>query len=239
MSSLSELSYTPVWNVPKNYLTGFIARVPTSQAIGNGDEFVKAQADRDIALLVQSSNELTGMVDKGNKLVLIVPVSLSTLDRAPYRTQYLEFCRSIAPEVRSLMVLKIEQIAPDLPHYRLQEILREPSTLLRSLIVTVDIRQREFDVLAGCRIHAYNVTLCDAPVSEVKSFALLDRFAEMIQKINHAAMVEDIPSRALLGACIGAGIAYVSGPAVQSPQKTLDVIRPFDLAEVYKDILGE
>lgn len=234
LSENLKVSYTPVWNVPKNYLTGFIAKSMSSTLDPRSPDYSKLKADEDIALLVYTSIELTAMVDKGDKAVLIVPVSLKTLEQSPYRNNYIQYCRTITDDVRNLIVLKIVDITPEMPTHKLQDILREPSNMVRSAIISTDMRQKRYDILAHCRIHAYSASLTDAPASEAKSFDLLDRFCEMTQAINHASMLEDIPNRSLLGAAIGAGMTYVSGTAVQSPQDSLNIIRPFDLAEIYK-----
>ena len=232
-------SYTPVWNVPKNYLTGFIAKPCALTLDPKESSFIKMKADVDIGLLVLAGAELNAMLSTGNKIVLIVPVSLSTLDRHPSRNLFIQYCRNISPEIRSLMVLKIQDIHPDTPIYKLQDLLREPSGLMRSLIISTDLRQKRYEAPAGCHIHAFSASLTDAPVSEKKSFGLLDGFAAMIQSVNHASMIEDIPNRPLLCAAIGSGLTYVSGPAVQSAQDTLDMIRPFDLADVYRTLKSE
>lgn len=229
-----RVDYTPVWNVPKNYLTGFIAQSRSSYIDSKASDYNRQQADADMALLAYTTTELSAMVKQGDKIILIVPVALATLELSPFRNNFIQYARTIPEDVRSLMVLKIVNIPEGFPVHKLQDILRDPSTLMRSLIISTDMRQKKYDVLANCRIHAYSASLTDAPASETKSFEQVGRFAELTQLSKHASMLEDISNRSLLGALIGAGITYVSGSAVQTPQSSLDIIRPFNLAEVYQ-----
>jgi hypothetical protein len=233
LSRQLEVSYVPVWNVPRNHLTAFIAR-PRNMAIDPENIFyAKEKADLDIALLIKASAELNQILAEGNKVVLIVPVSLLTLDSYPSRNLYLQYCRELIPEAQSLIVLKIEHIDQSLSIRRLDDILREPVGLVRSMILTSDLK-RKYEMPRRTRIHGFSVSLRQTDPDERKTFRLLDRFGEQIQEKNKASMVEDIPTTSLLCAAIGAGASYVSGVIVQPPQSSMDTVKPFDLAAVYE-----
>lgn len=234
MSQICEVTYTPVWNVPKNYLTGFIAKpVQTVTGLSSATS-EKIKADIDIAVLKQAGKDLADTIGKGNKLVVIVPVCLSTLDNYLSANQYLQYCRNISPGVRSLMALKIQGIKSDFSIHKMHDALRDLPGLMRSIILSVSLRQNRYEVPANCHIHAFSASLLDTPTSEQKYFDLFDRFVEKIQALNHSSMIEDIHSRPLLCAAIGSGLTYISGPAIQTEQSSLDTIRPFDLAEAYR-----
>ena len=229
------VSYTPVWNVPKNHLTAFIAKSPQWVMDADSISLVKIRADNDLGTLVKAGKELTRMVKKGKKIVIILPVSLTTIERYPSRNLFLHYCQKLPADVRALIVLKIENINTSLPGYKLYEILQKPASMVRSIIISSDLYQKRYDPLEPCRIHAFSVSLDVEEHDGKRVFTLLDRFAEMTQNINHLAMAENIPNRALLCAAVAAGITYISGPSVQYAQDTLDTIRHFDLFEIYKN----
>lgn len=230
-----EVAYTPVWNVPKNHLTAFIAQVPLLTTDMDHMSLARLRADYDLGTLVKAGRELSKMVWKGKKIVIILPVSLSTLERYPSINLFLHYCQKLSADVRALIVLKIENIPPGLPGYKLYEILQKPASMVRSVIISSDLRQKRFDPLEPCRIHAFSVSLGAAEEDGKRIFTLLDRFAEITQSINHLSMAENIPNRSLLCAAVAAGITYISGTPIQYAQDTLDTIRPFDLLEIYKN----
>jgi hypothetical protein len=228
-----KIGFKPVWNVPKNHLTGYTAFSLTPLE-GRESSFISARAMADIGLMARATTMLQGAVDGNRPLVLILPVSFSTLDHQPFHTYFMRYLRNLTPAVRALTVLQVHDINFDLPSYRVEEKLREFSSLLRALIIAADLLRPRRDSLINCRINAFSCSLLDISASETICFSLLDQFAMKMQKMGHAAMAEDIPTRSLLYGAIGAGFTYVSGPAVYPDQETLDAIRPFDLSALYK-----
>jgi len=233
----TEVVFRPIWNVSKNHLTGFIARHKCEGMNINkyvSDQLtIAAQCQADLGLLVLSTVELKKALDREQKVVIILPVSFDTLARQQFREQYLEFCRRIPAKIRDLMVLHIKKIPANAQKERLQEVQRDISELVRSVIITSDLRNQNFDRLLGQHIHAGIVSLEDAPEKEIHNISLMESFVEKMSALSRAAMVDGISSKSMLCAALGAGFSYISGPAVQPDQKNMAAMRPFGLQSIY------
>jgi hypothetical protein len=234
----AALAYRPVWNVPRKHITAYIARhVCEDLNAGDGRSardcgLARQRADNDIALLARAATDLARAVAAGRRMVLILPVCFDTLTGSPSREQYLEFCRRVPPQARSLMVLQIRRIPVYAPRERLRDMQREIAGLLRSVIVTTDLRSQNLDCLLERGIHACAVRLPEG-ADDGHNIALMERFAEKMGAISRAAMIDGISSRATLCAAVSAGFTYISGPALQPDQKTPGAVLPFRLGALY------
>lgn len=235
----TEVLFRPVWNVPRQHLAGYIVRHGSEDL--NMDDGKSLQdhvlagrrARADIGLLVRAEAALAEALRENRRMILIVPVFFDTLARMPSREHYIAFCRNIPADVRAHLVLQIRKVPVYAPKERLREVRHGISSLIRSVVITTDLRCQNLDSLLDRGIHACSVPLCCEREEEHYNMGLLERFAKRMETISRAAMADSVSSSSMLCAAIAAGFTYVAGPAVRPDCMTAGSVCPFTLEEAF------
>jgi hypothetical protein len=238
-----DVLYQPILNVPRNCITAYKAKHSTTafndSSFNDSIARRNSRGTRDIALLIRSARDLEACLKNNERAVLIIPVSLDTLNRFPFREYFLQNCRDLPESVRSHIVLQVLDVPKDFPAWRFREIVEEPAKLVRNIILKSEIKRTSFSNLAKCGSHAISFSLKTTCPDEGIVVQLLNRFAVKTDEINCQAMAEDVPTASLLESAIAAGYTYVSGPAVGMEQASLQGMRVFNRDSFEDDRMTE
>lgn len=217
--------FRPIWNVEKKYLCGYIARVTNAGAVLACVEASARGPVQDIGLLAKAADALADLQARGEKSVVVVPVSFETLNLYPWRGHYLSLLRRIPEGVRSFIVLQLGNIPRGAPKQRLQTLQGDVRDLCRALAFTTDLRGQHLDSVLRQNVHACAVSLPDNLMEEEDPIGLITRFAGKASGMDCAAMADGVSTRAALCAAVSAGYAYLAGGAVLADQAELGISR--------------
>jgi hypothetical protein len=220
LSKNVAVSFRPIWNVEKKYLCGYIIRATRKQNATSDQE-----ASDDLGLLVKAAQSLEYLQARGEKSVVLVPVSYETLNAYPFRGHYLSLLRRIPEAQRSFIVLQLDNIPSYASKQRLQLLQNDMRGLCRAVALASDIRGTNLDGAARGTLHACVVNFTTEDLDENAIIGLINRFADKVGGINCAAMADGVSTRAALCAAIAAGFSYISGAAVLADQTDLSVSR--------------
>lgn len=221
MGKATPVVFRPIWNVQKNYLCGYIIRLRT-RVDHNDDE---SMAVTDIGLLLRGAQALSELQARGEKSVVVVPVSFGTLNSYPWRGHYLSMLRRIPEGVRGFIVLQIGNIPANAPKTRLRTIQGDVHGLCRAIAFTAGIEGGHLDCVSRQNVHACAIAIGQGHIESDDFIGTLNRFADKANGINCAAMADGIATRAALCAAVSAGFRYLAGEAVLADQQELGISR--------------
>jgi len=213
--------FRPIWNVEKNYLCGYIIRPKMRPDFNDAQSL----AVSDIGLLLRGAQALSELQARGEKSVVVVPVSFETLNSYPWRGHYLSMLRRVPEHVRSFIVMQICNIPANAPKMRLLSIQGDIHGLCRAIAFTADIGGGRLDCVARQNVHACAISIPDAQLQNEDFIGVMNRFADKAGGINCAAMADGVSTRAALCAAVSAGFRYLAGEAVLPDQPELGISR--------------
>lgn len=214
------VSFRPIWNVEKNYLCGYLIR-----AAKKDHETPDMAASADLGLLVKAAEALESLQERGEKSVVVVTVGYETLNTYPFRGHYLSLLRRIPDNLRSFIVLQLDNIPENASKQRLHLLQNDMRGLCRAVAMSCDIRGANIDSASRGQLHACVVNFSGAEMEDALLASMVNRFADKAGGVNCAAMADGVTTRAALDAALSAGFRYIAGPAIAADQQQLGISR--------------
>lgn len=229
LSKNVAVSFRPIWNVEKDYLCGYLIR-PAKKDHASAD----LAAAADLGLLVKAAEALEKLRERGERSVVVVPVGYETLNAYPFRGHYLSLLRRISEELRSFIVLQLDNIPAQASKQRMQLLQCDMRGLCRAVAMSSDIRGANLDGVSRGNLHACVVNFSHNEAEEQLVIGMVNRFADKAGGINCAAMADGVSTRAALTAALSAGFRYIAGAAIAADQPQLGISRRrFTLADAF------
>ena len=244
----SEIStaFRAIWNVKNKYLTAYLAspvmKSPEADSkfalriasdadnsmIADCDQFVQAEALKKLHLLVNA----------GHKILLILPIHFSTVERNDYYAIYFQRIRNMDEQSRKLLVLELLDAPSDLTGLKVKETVTRLRQAARSVIIRGPLEGFKADPWGAAGVHAVGFDCTEQ--SDIER-ALLDKmnvYAARAEKAGVRKFVYGLTKRSMATAAVSAGFDYIEGDVVRPPADAPEVIQPFAAQDLFIGLMG-
>jgi len=239
--------YRPMWHVRNQLLTAYscfpIRRTPGGKvAPGMGilmeNNSQTATARMDYLVLEKSTEVLQHLLAKGQKLLIVVPVHFSTVDRRKYCDPYFGIFTSLAEEARKLLVLEVVDAPKGIPQSRISDTVAKMRAKVRTVLwrVTLDSTDLEFWNVFG--LHAIGFDLSEQPLAEEAALKEMEQFTARAEQLGLRTFVYGLKSLSLATSAVASGFDYIEGDVVHSPMVTPESILRFRSKDLFARLLA-
>tara|TARA_B100000678_G_scaffold77996_2_gene64441 strand:- start:10629 stop:11867 length:1239 start_codon:yes stop_codon:yes gene_type:complete len=234
ISGQRPLFYRGILAVPHNVLLAY-AMTPASNTwlqnqsappsdidIGRYLDFRGSEAVDFTERLIQKASDLMQTGDKlMSRVVLLVPLSYSSLLSHQDREAVLELVRATPDWVRRQIILSVFNAPPQPSTSVIQRFIGEFAPYFRNIDWQVSTPDVKADLFLGCHLNSLTFDL--HRLHDGSRDRLLEKFLKSVPSIHaqkiHAA-VTGLNDPEEVEACIKGGVTYLSGDAIAAPLKT-------------------
>ncbi|MCC6912476.1 MAG: EAL domain-containing protein [Rhodospirillaceae bacterium] len=238
-----SLSFHPVWHVRNKLITGYrcalsmngqdLSLKETAGAM-NSDVSVVTKAKIDAMIYANAVAGVQGLLQTGQKALLVVPIHFSTLDHMRYIAPLLEAGGPLPADAQSLIVFELLEIPQKTSHFRLREPTSYLRTRSRALLARIGFDFSSLDAFRELNFHGISIDLGDYPWSESQLLPFFDAFTLAAGKQKLHPFVHGIRSASLTVAAISSGFSYIGGPAVAAPLSAPETVHSFAVESLYR-----
>jgi hypothetical protein len=216
--SKSDISYSPLWNVPGGAILGSLAwlRAGLPAAQYNTGEFMR----QDLSLLFAGVFQIYAMQNKGINAMVSVPVRAATLLDKEGGELYLSLIRHMSDEARKYLFIIVRDAPKAAPSANLVTAIDMLARLARAVIFETGILTYAEYGKHFPKLHAIGFDSAEARIDEQEQVRLLKKFVDHYKAQGHKTYVKSVSSKRVLDAAIAGDYAYVSGDIVRPAQKT-------------------
>jgi hypothetical protein len=238
--------FRAIWNVKSKMLTAYSALpvIKSSEcevglsvrmdgesnmyAVGAAcDRFVQEEALRKLHLLL----------DGGHKVLLVLPVHFSTVDRLDYYVPYEQRIRKLDDKQRTLVIQELVGTPPDISGYKIRETVTRLRQVARAVMVRLSPAATGLRVWRDAGVHAVGFEFMEGQAPERALLARLDRFAELADEADLKKFVYGLATRSAASAAVAAGFDYIEGSVVRGPVDSPAYVEPFESLDLFAGLL--
>lgn len=256
-----RMSFEPVFYVPRKtiglYRCQASLQLPTEQLsyraiLDNVDdpEFI---GTLDRLILEHAIRTLYGVLGGSKRSAVLIPVSYRTLNWPKGQREYLNACKQLSPTCRSLVIWEIHDVPIDSWSVRLAPLVNVIKPYGRQVFMLIPVEKyvgltqhrQLFRRLASVQANGVRCVVADlsrVSASEERKIEFLDAWAESAEKSTLHTSIQGVDSLSLAMAAVGAGIDYISGPAVADSISELRGVNSKEIIHLYvrrfSDLLG-
>jgi EAL domain-containing protein (putative c-di-GMP-specific phosphodiesterase class I) len=241
--SSSDIStvFRAVWNVKNRYLTAYLATPAMKSPDDDNSLALRIAADADNSAIAdcdqfvqeEALKKLHLLVNAGHKVLLILPIHFSTVDRNDYYAIYFQRIRSLDEKNRKLLVLELIDAPPDLTDLKIKETVTRLRQAARSVIVRGSLDGLKAEPWGAAGIHAIGFDCGEQSGVERALMERMNNFAARAEKAGVRKFVYGLAKRSLATAAVSAGFDYIEGNIVRPPVEAPDIIQPFDSQNLF------
>ncbi len=241
MSRMS-LGFHPVWHVRNKLITGYRCALSANgqdlslkdaAAAMNSEAGAVTKAKIDVMIYANAVAGIQGLLQTGQKALLIVPIHFSTVDHMRYIVPLLEAGGHLPADAQSLIVFELLEIPQKTSHFRLREPTSYLHTRSRALLARIGFDFTSLDALRELNFHGISIDMGDYPWSETQILPFFETFTMAAGKQKLHPFVHGIRSASLTVAAISAGFSYIGGPAVAAPLAAPETVHSFAVESLY------
>ena len=239
--------YRPMCYVKNQLLTAYnclpIRRMPGGK-VAVGKEILTennrqtAKAELDHFVLEKGIEALRHVLAKGQKLLIVVPVHFSTVDRQTYCDPYFGIFASLAQEARKLLVLEVVDAPKDIPQFRISDTVAKMRAKVRAVLGRVTLDSTDLDNWKGFGLHAIGFDLSEHPLAEEAALKEMEQFTARAKQLGLRTFVYGVKSLSLATSAVAAGFDYIEGDVVHSPVVTPESILRFNSKDLFARLLA-
>lgn len=239
--------YRPMWHVKNQLLTAYsclpIQRMAGGKvAVGKGilteNNRQTAKAELDHFVLEKSIEALRHILAKGQKLLIVVPVHFSTIDRQTYCDPYLGIVANLAQEARKLLVLEVVDALKDIPQFRISDTVAKIRAKVRAVLGRVTLDSTDLGSWKVFGLHAIGFDLSEHSLAEEAAFKEMEQFTARAQQHGLRTFVYGLKSLSLATNAVAAGFDYIEGDVVHSPMVTPESVLRFQSEDLFARLLA-
>lgn len=240
--------YRMVWNVNKKFLTAYSAhpvlrsangKILTGSPVLERDVGHAALAQLDRFVQDEAVRKLSHLVDAGKRVLLILPVHFSTVDRHAYLAPYLQRISALRKEKKKLLVLELLDTPQDLPSLRIKDTIAQIRHTVRSVLVRVPPDVPRLTLFSEAEVHAVGFDWLDEPVPEKTLMMKMERFVERAEKAGLQTFIYGLTTLSMATKAVSAGFDYIEGDVVRQPVDTPENIQPFESKDLFSKLFSQ
>lgn len=233
--------YWPIWSFQQKALGIYFCQM----MVKHGSDSMPAETallrEPDLTLLGQLDRtvlrravvDLEAAAQMQMASAVCVPVHFSALASAATRREFMSFCNSISPKIRSMLVWEIVDVPAGLWENSIFSIVSMLKPFSRAIFIRRAIDESDFGVLGAVGLHSVGLDLRCLANTETQILPLLNRFADRAHRSGLRCHVHGLTTSSLCLLAISAGFDYVSGPEVCESTETPWGILPFDAERLF------
>src|SRR5690606_23276996 len=123
-----------------------------------------------------------GLLQAGQKALLIVPIHFSTIDHMRFMVPLLDAGGALPADAQSLIVFELLEIPQKTSHFRLREPTSYLRTRSRALLARIGFDFSSLDAFRELNFHGISIDMADYPWSESQLLPFFDAFTMAAQK---------------------------------------------------------
>ncbi len=240
--SRMTLNFHPVWHVRNKLITGYrcaLSMMGRDMSAGdavktlNSENGAVTRAKIDAMIYSNAVSGIQGLLQSGQKALLIVPVHFSTIDQMRFIVPLLEAGAGLPAEAQNLIVFEILDIPSNTSHFRLREPTAYLRTRSRALIARIGFDFTSLDAFRELNFHGISLDIADYPWSESRLLPFFEAFTLAAQKQKLHPFAHGIKTTSLSVAAISAGFSYIGGSSVAAPLSAPATVHSFAVESLY------
>jgi hypothetical protein len=216
--------------VPVTKTTG--GRIVSGEAAieGLGDRHVRM--DYDLRLLKRVVDEFVRVEAQDRRLLFTIPVHIDTVTSTAFRSEYVKLWRTLPLSLQRLAIFDLVGGSEGFPQSRLVEILPTLKPVARGVTLRLPLSAAHSVLrFAGVGLHAIST---EAPAGREDAMAQdLEKFEIAAEKAHLLSYLHGIRTDTLARAAVGAGFAFIDGPAIGSAEANPKDALRFSMDDLY------
>lgn len=162
------LQFAPFWDARKEAITGYVALPAARPPSGNGRVVpdIKSRTASDLTRLFSSMNVLSERLDRGERFLLVFPISFEVLGAPVGRMEIAAACRGLPAELRRYIKFELTDIPGGVPHSRLADLICALRPFAQAVIARTGDGRHGYEAYAGAGLQAIGLDLTQAKASE-------------------------------------------------------------------------
>ncbi len=238
--------YVPMWHVRDRAVGTYLClpAIPVSdEDMLVGDAIYAAAPPLlvckvDIDILLKVEEDVTALLQKGQRAILSVPVHFETLARPRERRAYLAACAGLSDEVQRHIAIELVDLPEGAPAGRIAELLAYLYPFTARVGVRTSLSQSRFDLFSAARIFAVGVAIGREPGSETEIISRMNSFVHMAERAKLPTYAFEIGTRSLAVAARGAGFNYISGSTIGAAMESPEAAYRFETLDLFAGLLA-
>lgn len=237
--------FRAMWNVNNKLLTAYSALPVIKSPEGHVESVVRvdgegkqyaAAAACDRRVQEEALTKLHLLLDAGHKILLVLPVHFSTVDRYDYFVPYQQRLRKLRDKSRQLVVQELVGIPADLNGDRIRETVTRLRQVSRSVMVRVSPPGSGLRAWRDAGVHAAGFEFMEGQTSEHALLKQLDGFAERADEAGLKKFVYGLTTRSAAAGAVAAGFDYIEGNIVRPPVDSPAYVEPFESLDLFAGV---
>jgi hypothetical protein len=234
--------FRAMWNVGNKLLTAYSALPVLKSPDGKVESIVDLDVESEMYAVTAACDRLIQeealrklhlLVDAGHKVLLVLPVHFSTVDRLDYYVPYQQRLRKLGEQQRRLVVQELVAIPADLNRYRIRETVTRLRHAARAVMARVPVSSGNLRAWGEAGVHAVGFEFTEEQASERGLLAGLDRFAERAEEAGVKKFVYGLATASAASAAVAAGYDYIEGTIVRGPVDSPTYVQPFESIDLF------
>jgi hypothetical protein len=228
-------AFVPVWDSRAEVIAAYRCVVEADEDESEHlTPSAKARAALSVALtgLGLSVAALDARFSRGERVLVHLRVPYEALTSPLARMEFVSACRGLSQQLRPFLVFEIVDLPPGVPQSRLQDLVTTVRPFGRAICAELPLRSRAFSAYHGLGLQAVGIDIAGLGDAEAKGE--IDRLASATRRHNLLAFIGGVTSKPVLAVALGAGVTWLSGPAIAAGLE-----EPGPMIRLYTDeILG-
>jgi hypothetical protein len=233
--------FRPILDVKRSVVFNFLC-VPVMKTSGgrilSGESAIEGLGDRhvrmdyDLRLLKRVLDELVRVEAQDRRLLFTIPVHVDTVTSTAFRSEYVKLWRTLPLSLQRLAIFDLVGASDGFPQSRLIEILPTLKPVARGVTLRMPLSAgHSLSRFAGVGLHAIST---EVPAGREDGMAQdLEKFEIASEKAHLLTYLHGIRSGSLAQAAVGAGIAFIDGPAIGSAEANPKDALRFSMDDLY------
>lgn len=238
--------YHPIWNVRNRVLSAYRAEpvlvgpdrsvMRVDDFIGRGDSY-RMLAVLDGLVLDEAARNLGGLLDRGERIVMVLPVRFTTIDHYASFAEYTRQLDELDADRAKHVVLEIVDPPPDLMTMQGRGAVSRLGERARTTMVRVPLDTRQFGKWLDARVHAIGFDRQRQRLEERKLISSMAKFAERADAIGLKTFAYGLDSLSLVTAAVFEGITYAEGPAIRPAMTQPEYMERYAARDLLAEVL--
>lgn len=211
LSEIIKVRYKPLWYYPNSLVSAYM--VETTASFSEA-QYEDKQSQEDLALLSAATRHLCVMNKRCEYALMVVPVMLHTICSKNTKELFNIYCRSITPELKRFLVLRVKGMDPETMSVPDWEAIKALTYHCRSIVLDVPQKRINPKHLPHLGFHAFGFDMRPYRLPEERMLEVMEDFASYYRGFKKDTFLLGISNLNLLEAAIELGYKYMSGPIV-------------------------